>query len=161
LVNEVVLGEESDADGHGGYASHFDLYRRAMARCGADTAAIDAFLHQLQQGLSVHDALRASGAPEAARSFVLQTFALIEKGELCEAAAAFALGREDLLPDLFRRVVDGLNTQTGGDLEDFRYYLERHIGLDEGEHGPLAGQLVELLCGTDEGRHPRRPDGGE
>jgi hypothetical protein len=30
--------------------------------------------------------------------------------------------------------------------------LDRHIGRDEGEHGPLAGRLVELLCGDDEGR---------
>jgi hypothetical protein len=151
LVNEVVLAEESDADGRGGFASHFDLYRRAMARCGADAAAIDAFLHLLGQGLPVHDALPASGAPEAARRFVLRTFALVEGGDLCAVASAFALGREDLLPDLFRRVVDALDAQTG-DLGDFRYYLARHIGLDEEEHGPMAAKLVELLCGTEEGR---------
>jgi hypothetical protein len=83
LVNEVVLGEESDEDGDGGFASHFDLYRRAMARCGADTAAIDGFLRRLRQGSAVGDALAA-----------------------CAVASAFALGREDLLPDLFRRVID-------------------------------------------------------
>jgi hypothetical protein len=152
LVNEVVLGEESDEDGKGGFASHFDLYRRAMSRCGANTTAIDRFLHRLGQGKAVQDALPASDAAEAARRFVLRTFTLLEQGELCEVAAAFALGREDLLPDLFRRVVDALDTEAGGGLQDFRYYLERHIGLDETEHGPAAGRLVEMLCGTDECR---------
>ncbi len=152
LVNEVVLAEESDEDGQGGFASHFDLYRRAMARCGAGTAAIDAFLHRLGQGIPIPEALAASGAPEPARRFVLRTFALVEGGDLCAVASAFALGREDLLPDLFRRVVDALDAQTGGGLGDFRYYLARHIGLDEGEHGPMAGKLVELLCGTEESR---------
>jgi hypothetical protein len=37
LVNEIVLAEESDDDGQGGFASHFELYRRAMKRCGANS----------------------------------------------------------------------------------------------------------------------------
>src|SRR6202020_2973894 len=41
FVNEIVLAEESDEDGQGGFLSHFGLYLRAMTRCGADTTAID------------------------------------------------------------------------------------------------------------------------
>ena len=37
FINEIVLGEESDKDGHGGFASHFEMYHRAMTRCGAST----------------------------------------------------------------------------------------------------------------------------
>jgi hypothetical protein len=83
LVNEVVLAEESDEDGRGGFASHFDLYCRAVARCGADTAVSDGFLHQLRQGLSVHDALATSGAPAAAHRFVLRTFSVVEGRPVC------------------------------------------------------------------------------
>ena len=67
-------------------------------------------------------------------------------------AATFTFGREDLLPDLFLRIVDALHDQAGGGLDDFRYYLRRHIGLDGDEHGPLASRLVQSLCGDDEGR---------
>jgi hypothetical protein len=37
LVHEIVLAEESDEDGEGGYASHFELYHRSMQCCGAST----------------------------------------------------------------------------------------------------------------------------
>ncbi|MGP0069274.1 MAG: DUF3050 domain-containing protein [Isosphaeraceae bacterium] len=40
----------------------------------------------------------------------------------------------------------------GGGLEDFRYYLDRHIELDGGAHGPMAERLVEDLCGDDPSR---------
>jgi len=44
LVNAIVLAEESDDDGRGGFSSHFELYHRAMTRCGANVVAIDDFL---------------------------------------------------------------------------------------------------------------------
>jgi hypothetical protein len=97
-------------------------------------------------------ALRSASLPASVRRFVQQTFAVIEGGSLCAIASAFTFGREDLLPGLFRRVVEELNVQTSGGLEDFRYYLNRHIGLDEEEHGPMAEKLITLLCGTDESR---------
>ena len=151
LVNEIVLGEESDEDGHGGFTSHFELYRRAMSGCGGNTAAIDQFLEAIRAGKSVTTALDFASVPDSVRHFVRQTFAVIEDGGVCAISSFFTFGREDLLPDLFRRIVNELNVQTCGGLEDFRYYLNRHIGLDEEEHGPMASRLITLLCGNDEG----------
>ena len=80
------------------------------------------------------------------------TFDVIELGSLWSLASAFTFGREDLLPALFQRIVDELDVEAAGGLEDFRYYLRRHIGLDGGEHGPMAVSLVASLCGGDEAR---------
>lgn len=152
FVNEIVLAEESDDDGRGGYASHFELYRRAMTRCGANTAPLDGFLKELRRGRPVAAALGAQEVPPCARQFVRQTFAVIEGGDLCALASAFTFGREDLLPAVFQRLVDELDRESGGRLDDFRYYLRRHIGLDGDEHGPMATRLLLSLCADDESR---------
>ena len=34
----------------------------------------------------------------------------------------------------------------------FRYYLDRHIEVDDSDHGPMAERLVEDLCGDDPAR---------
>jgi hypothetical protein len=57
-----------------------------------------------------------------------------------------------LLPAVFQRIVDELNVAAGGRLEEFRYYLARHIGLDGDEHGPMAQRLLRSICGSDESR---------
>src|SRR5216683_2167675 len=106
LVNEIVLAEESDDDGRGGFASHFELYHWAMTRCGANTAALDGFLNELGRGQPLAAALEAPGIPASARLFVRRTFDIIEGGHLCAIAAAFAFGREALLPAVFQRLVE-------------------------------------------------------
>ncbi|REK18361.1 MAG: DUF3050 domain-containing protein [Planctomycetota bacterium] len=150
LVNEIVLAEESDEDGQGGYASHFELYLRAMQQCGADTSAVERFVERLHAGSSVPQALDSAKAPGAVVDFVTQTFAVIDSGDLCAIAATFTFGREELLPDLFRQMVRQLSVQADGSLDRFTYYLHRHIDLDDEQHGPMAERLVALLCGIDE-----------
>lgn len=149
LINEIVLGEESDEDGRGGYASHFELYHDAMRQFGASTVRIDRLLELLRAGQPLDEALHASGADAPVRRFVGHTFAVIRSQDLCAIASAFTFGREDLLPDVFRKIVDGIDHQTGGNLGPFKFYLQRHIDLDSGEHGPMAMRLILELCGND------------
>ena len=150
LINEIVLAEESDDDGQGGFASHFEIYRRSMRQCGASTARIDGLVDALRSGASVDEAIELQIVPEVIRPFVRHTFRIIEGGQLCAIASAFTFGREKVLPGVFQRIVDELNAESQGQLNDFRYYLERHIGLDGDEHGPMASRLVTSLCGSNE-----------
>ena len=81
-----------------------------------------------------------------------ETFKIIESGDPCRISSAFTFGREDLLPDLFQKIVDELGKQPGTGLERFKFYLLRHMQLDGGEHGPMAERLVAALCGSDEAK---------
>ena len=148
LINEIVLGEESDLY-HGEATSHFELYRRAMQQCGASTRAMDDFIHRLGEQQPVAIALAQSQASVASQTFVQSTFSFIETGELHVMAAAFTFGREDLIPGVFKAFIRDQDEQLSGKLALFRWYLDRHIEIDGEEHGPMALRMVSGLCGSD------------
>jgi len=149
LINQIVLGEESDRSPDGRSSSHFELYLEAMHEAGAATAAMDEFIRLLCDGVEVEAALAAVRAPECVRDFVGGSFQVIREGKIHAVAAAFTYGREDLIPSMFGELVASLNTQFPGRVETLRYYLNRHIQLDGDEHGKLGRQMVASLCGTD------------
>lgn len=148
LVNEIVLGEESDIDMRGHRISHFELYLEAMEQMGADTAVIRQLLANLQNRVPLREALLQ--LPRAVQEFVGFTFDIIEKAPLPVQAAVFTFGREDLIPDLFMALVKDLSREHPEKLGLFRYYLERHIEVDGGHHSHLAVEMVEQLCGNDD-----------
>jgi hypothetical protein len=148
LVNEIVLGEESDLYGTRPI-SHFELYVDAMRESGACTLAINAMIAQLREGAAWDAALSRCGAPEPAQRFVRSTFAVIERGKLHAIAAAFTFGREDLIPDMFRGFIREQDTRLSGRLAMLRWYLDRHIEVDGEDHGPMALRMVSELCGDD------------
>lgn len=153
FINEIVLGEECDEDGRGGYASHFELYLQAMTEVGADTGAIEEFTSALRAGVPLEAALDAAAILPSTRDFVRSTLKLACDGSPHEVAAAFFYGREDVIPDMFRRLVASL-PQQGVRVERLAHYLNRHIELDANDHGPLAERLVDSLCQG----HPARID---
>jgi Protein of unknown function (DUF3050) len=149
LINDIVLVEESDELGHG-FISHFELYTDGMRQAGADTGPIDAFIALLRDGRAVLPSLKEAGVPEPAADFVTGTWDIIEHGSLHCQAAAFAFGREDLIPDMFDQVA-ALDGEYGG-LSTFVDYLRRHIQVDSEEHTPMAMQMLAELCGDDTSR---------
>jgi hypothetical protein len=140
LINSIVLEEESDVDSAGNPSSHYEMYLEAMKECGANTYEIDKFVN------SVSD-VNLPKVNTAIDSFLATTFDILNSGEAHKIAAAFTFGREDLIPDMFTAIVNDLSKEHK--LDKFVYYLERHIELDGGEHGPLALELISNLCGED------------
>jgi hypothetical protein len=153
LINEIVLGEESDRSSEGEYSSHFEMYRAAMLQCGADVSPMDDLLQRLRRGQPLETALAEGTAPKAAADFVLHTWGVIQSNSTHRIAAAFAFGREQLIPDMFRSIVVELRGRFPGELELLHYYLERHIDLDEHAHTPMAKRMVALACGGDADRY--------
>jgi len=149
LINEIVVGEESDDDGRGGYVSHFDLYRASMRESGASTRGIDEVLERVGRGEPVEAALES--APPAAAAFSRVTFQIARSDSIPAIAAAFTLGREDVIPDMFRQLVRDLDGAGGARLTLLVDYLERHVALDGERHGPMAARMLASLCGDDAG----------
>ena len=140
LINSIVLEEESDIDSDGNPSSHYEMYLGAMKECGANTIEIENFVN------SVTD-INLPKVNSSIDSFLSTTFNVLKTKEAHRIAAAFTFGREDLIPDMFTAIVNDLNKEYK--LDKFVYYLERHLELDGGEHGPLALQLISDLCGDD------------
>jgi len=149
LINDIVLVEESDELG-GGFISHFELYLDGMTEAGADTSVINAFIDRLRARRPVLQAIDEAGVPAPAAEFVRLTWGLIESAPVHAQAAAFAFGREDLIPDLFQQVV-GVNERLGS-LGTFVDYLARHIEVDGEEHTPKTMQMLADLCGEDDAK---------
>lgn len=152
LINEIVHGEESDEDTNGRAASHYELYIEAMQHAGADTSRMDELMKNLETGYSVYDSIAMMGLPEGIREFVNYSFDTIYSKKVHNVAAIFTFGREDLIPDMFTALVKDLSKAFPGKLEALIYYLDRHIELDGGEHGPLALSMISELCGNDENK---------
>jgi hypothetical protein len=150
LINDIVLVEESDELGRG-FVSHFELYLDGMTQAGADRGPIDGFIGLLRDGKPVLTSLKEAGVPEPSAVFTTTTWGFIENLPIHGQAAAFAFGREDLIPDMFDQVVE-VNKDLGNQLSTFVDYLRRHIQVDAEEHTPMAMQMLADLCGDDLGK---------
>ena len=73
LINDIVIGEETDVDPDGSYVSHLDLYLRAMGDIGASTRQFDRFRALVLIGVPVEVALAQIGAPPHVQAFVAHT----------------------------------------------------------------------------------------
>ena len=142
MINEIVLCEESDPVPGYGHMSHFDMYLMAMDEVGADTKIIRLYMGYVDN----RQPHKVCSNPIAAK-FLETTFDIIDRGPHC-TAAAFAYGRETVLPELFKRLLRQLDINAI-DAPMFHYYLHRHIEVDGDEHGPMSLQLIDHFINDD------------
>ncbi|MGY2293335.1 DUF3050 domain-containing protein [Pseudomonas sp. SDO528_S397] len=151
LINEIVLGEESDAHPRHGHCSHFELYVEAMREVGADTTAIDTFIALQRQGVEAQAALAQVHVHPAVARFVSATLHVALNAPTHCVAAAFLHGRESVIPAMFQRILDDcplIHHQA----PTLRGYLVRHIEVDAQDHGPAAEHLLQRLTRADPAR---------
>ena len=153
FINDIVLEEESDEgiameDGTPTYTSHFNLYALAMEEVKqGSNALIKEFVAKVASS-SLETALETTQIPSAAKEFMETTFSFIHDDKPHVIGAAFALGREHIIPEMFRALLEEMKISRE-QAEVFHYYLDRHIQLDGDHHGPMSLRMLELLCEGD------------
>ena len=146
LINEIVLGEESDIAPDGQPASHLDIYLDAMREIGADTSLFDRFMKLVTGGMEPIDAMHTIGAPEHVRNFASHTLRVATEEPTLSVMANFFHGRENVIPQMFNALL--AHWQIGEDEAPmFVFYLKRHIEVDGESHGPMAQQIIEGAIG--------------
>jgi hypothetical protein len=152
LINEIVLGVETGPDQDGLPASHYEVYLDAMEATCADTSAIKDLIREVSFGKTVAVALASLSIPEAVKNFVQFTFDTIARSKVHEIASLFTFGREHLIPDDFRSLVEDLEEHPSHQVDAFLYYLGRPLEVAAGEYHALAMQMIVELCGEDEAK---------
>ncbi len=149
FINELVLEEETDVSlpGRDGHTSHFMLYLDAMREIGADAETPTRFVQKVAtQGIEA--ALGSGLAPTPSAVFIRTTFDFLASSKPHAVAAALALGREHVIPSMFRAFLSRMAV-TEAQAPSFHYYLNRHVHLDEDFHAPLSLRLLGALCQGD------------
>ena len=150
LINEIVLAEETDISQDGKRKSHYELYLDAMIDIGVKVENIEKNIMLLSSSDSIENSIEKLDIHPKIKEFLKFTFSIIDEGKPHKIAAIFTFGRENLIPNMFNEILHEFqNNFTEKDISRLIYYFERHIELDEDEHGPMALQMVNELAEND------------
>jgi pyrroloquinoline quinone (PQQ) biosynthesis protein C len=137
MINEIVLGEESDVDQYGRPCSHYSLYLKAMDEIGADTELINKFINNVELDL----------IPNSLKQIVGYHLGIAQNGSAHQVAASFFYGREKIIPEMFESILKILE-ENKLNCPTLMYYFKRHIEVDSSDHGPKAEKCLDTLLTT-------------
>ena len=149
LINEIVAGEETDEDEHGRPMSHFEMYLDSIDSFGVKTDFILNNINSLNSLDTINNDIEKLDIKDYIKDFLKFTFSVINRGKIHEVAAVFTFGREDLIPDMFMPLLEGINSKNN-ELNKLIYYFKRHIEVDGDMHGPMSMEMLTYLCKNDE-----------
>ena len=148
LINQIVLGEETDIGPSGEPVSHLELYLGAMREVGADAARFELFQTALANGATLAGAFDDAAVAPFIREFTGQTLQIAGRAPLLTVMASFFYGREDVIPRMFSSLLE--KWRIGAEQAPlFVYYLKRHIEVDSDEHGPAAKAILAAAIAGD------------
>ena len=148
LINQIVLGEETDVGPSGEPVSHLELYLGAMREVGANTARFEHFQTALEYRATLTEAFDHAAVPPFIREFTGRTLQVASSAPLLAVMADFFYGREDVIPRMFSNLLE--KWRIGADqAPTFIYYLKRHIEVDSDQHGPAAKAILAAATADD------------
>ena len=150
LINEIVLAEETDINQAGERKSHYELYLDAMIDIGAKAEKPVEIINKIANSENIFNAIDNLNIHSNIKKFLNFTFSVIHEGKPHKIAAIFTFGRENLIPNMFNEILREFEKNVSeGNISKLIYYFERHIELDEDEHGPMALEMVSMLAEND------------
>ena len=150
LINEIVLAEETDINQVGERKSHYELYLDAMIDIGAKTEKPVEIINEIANSENIFNAIENINIHPNIKNFLNFTFSVLDEGKPHKIAAIFTFGIENLIPNMFNEILREFEKNVSeGDISKLIYYFERHIELDEDEHGPMALEMVSMLAEND------------
>lgn len=148
LINQIVLGEETDVGPSGEPVSHLELYLGAMREVGANTAGFEQFQTALASGAALAGAFDHAAVAPFIRGFTGHTLHIAANAPVLAVMASFFYGREDIIPRMFSNLLE--KWRIGADqAPTFVYYLKRHIEVDSDQHGPAAKAILAAATADD------------
>jgi hypothetical protein len=87
-----------------------------MGDVGDSTQRFNTFCSLAQTGIPVEIALAKIGVPSHVKAFVTHTMTLVNSATTEEVLAAFFYGREDIIPEMFRKLLPTLYAVKLGDM---------------------------------------------
>jgi Protein of unknown function (DUF3050) len=151
LINQIVLGEETDVGPSGEPVSHLELYLGAMREVGANTAGFELFQTALAKGATLEEAFDHAAVAPFICEFTGYTLQIASRAPLLAVMASFFHGREDVIPRMFTNLLEKWHI-SADQAPMFVYYLKRHIEVDSDQHGPAAKAILAAATADD----PRR-----
>jgi len=126
------------------------LYLDAMIDIGAKTEKPVEIINEIANSENIFNAIENINIHPNIKNFLNFTFSVIDEGKPHKIAAIFTFGRENLIPNMFNEILREFEKNVSeGDISKLIYYFERHIELDEDEHGPMALEMVSMLAEND------------
>ncbi len=144
FVNEIILGEESDYIDGIGYISHFEIYLLAMKNIDANPNELMKFIKLNKKSNKISTNLQKINVCKEVKDFLKHDLKIASSGSLSQLVGVFTLGREKVIPNMFKYILQSLNDDVK--IKYLRAYLERHISVDGERHGPLSVSLLNNVC---------------
>lgn len=140
LINEIILGEETDILPTKEAMSHFEMYLLAMQEVGAEATLFNEFFEKMKTD-GFEKAIELDSINPAIKNFMSATINTAVNGKFAEVLGSFFYGREDSIPEMFSNLLDSWGVDEA-EAPTFVYYLKRHIELDGDTHGPAVQKIM-------------------
>ena len=137
------------------------MYIDSIEEFGLNTSEIINNLNTLNNIETIDKDIEKLDIKSYVKDFLKFTFSVIKRGKIHEVASVFTFGREDLIPDMFIPLIEGINSENN-DLDGKIYYSNgvvnniyaKFIEKQESKSNKLDNNTVDAFRGLAQPQDP-------